>query len=88
MTISTFSSLLLVVLAVCSSIAVQGFALKSSSVVKVRHSMVTKLAAAAAPHRASSLKINMEGKTVFVGGVADSSGYGWAITKACADAGT
>jgi len=29
----------------------------------------------------------MRGKTVFVGGVADSTGYGWAIAKACAEAG-
>jgi enoyl-[acyl-carrier protein] reductase I len=33
------------------------------------------------------LKIDMRGKTVFIGGVADSSGYGWAIAKACAEAG-
>ena len=29
----------------------------------------------------------MKGKTVFIGGVADSTGYGWAIAKACAEAG-
>jgi len=29
----------------------------------------------------------MRGKTVFVAGVADSTGYGWAIAKACAEAG-
>lgn len=34
-----------------------------------------------------SLPIDMTGKIVFVGGVADSSGYGWAIAKACAEAG-
>ena len=33
------------------------------------------------------LKIDMRGKTVFVAGVADSTGYGWAIAKACAEAG-
>lgn len=33
------------------------------------------------------LKIDMKGKTVFIGGVADSTGYGWAIAKACAEAG-
>eukprot|EP01039_Chlorochromonas_danica_P001870 gene1870-2046_t len=33
------------------------------------------------------LKIDMKGKTVFVAGVADSTGYGWAIAKACAEAG-
>ena len=32
-------------------------------------------------------KIDMTGKTVFVGGVADSTGYGWAIAKSCAEAG-
>lgn len=34
-----------------------------------------------------SLPIDMKGKIVFVGGVADSTGYGWAIAKACATAG-
>ena len=34
------------------------------------------------------LKIDMRGKTVFIGGVADSTGYGWAIAKACAEAGS
>jgi enoyl-[acyl-carrier protein] reductase I len=33
------------------------------------------------------LGIDMRGKTVFIGGVADSTGYGWAIAKACATAG-
>ena len=33
------------------------------------------------------LKIDMRGKKVFIGGVADSTGYGWAIAKACAEAG-
>lgn len=28
-----------------------------------------------------------QGKKVFIGGVADSTGYGWAIAKACAEAG-
>eukprot|EP01041_Mallomonas_annulata_P006706 gene6706-13593_t len=36
---------------------------------------------------ADGLKIDMRGKTVFIGGVADSTGYGWAIAKACAEAG-
>lgn len=36
---------------------------------------------------ADGLKIDMTGKTVFVAGVADSTGYGWAIAKACAEAG-
>lgn len=35
----------------------------------------------------SGLTIDMRGKTVFVAGVADSTGYGWAIAKACAEAG-
>lgn len=34
---------------------------------------------------ADGLKIDMRGKTVFVAGVADSTGYGWAIAKACAE---
>jgi hypothetical protein len=33
------------------------------------------------------LSVDMKGKTVFVAGVADSTGYGWAIAKACAEAG-
>ena len=33
------------------------------------------------------LKIDLRGKKVFVAGVADSTGYGWAIAKACAEAG-
>lgn len=33
------------------------------------------------------LKIDLRGKTIFVAGVADSTGYGWAIAKACAEAG-
>jgi hypothetical protein len=33
------------------------------------------------------LKVDLTGKTVFVAGVADSTGYGWAIAKACAEAG-
>lgn len=37
--------------------------------------------------QADGLKIDMRGKTVFVAGVADSTGYGWAIAKACAEAG-
>lgn len=36
---------------------------------------------------ADGLKVDMKGKTVFVGGVADSTGYGWAIAKACSEAG-
>lgn len=42
-----------------------------------------------APRRSMTmaLPINMEGKIVFVGGVADSTGYGWAIAKACSEAG-
>lgn len=37
--------------------------------------------------QSDGLKIDMRGKTVFVAGVADSTGYGWAIAKACAEAG-
>jgi NAD(P)-dependent dehydrogenase (short-subunit alcohol dehydrogenase family) len=33
------------------------------------------------------LKIDMKGKIIFIGGVADSTGYGWAIAKAAAEAG-
>jgi len=41
--------------------------------------------AAAAPRMAAS--IDLSGKTAFIAGVADSTGYGWAIAKALADAG-
>jgi len=34
-----------------------------------------------------ALPINLEGKVAFIAGVADSSGYGWAIAKALAEAG-
>ena len=34
-----------------------------------------------------NLMLIVTGKTVFIGGVADSSGYGWAIARACALAG-
>lgn len=34
-----------------------------------------------------SAAIDLKGKVAFIAGVADSSGYGWAITKALADAG-
>ena len=34
-----------------------------------------------------SAKIDLTGKTAFIAGVADSSGYGWAIARALADAG-
>merc|ERR1712070_376618 len=33
------------------------------------------------------LSVDLKGKTAFVAGVADSSGYGWAICKALAEAG-
>lgn len=33
------------------------------------------------------LRVDLRGKTIFVAGVADSTGYGWAIAKACAEAG-
>lgn len=39
----------------------------------------------AAPRMAAS--IDLKGKVAFIAGVADSSGYGWAIAKALADAG-
>ena len=35
----------------------------------------------------ASLEIDLKGKTAFVAGVADSSGYGWAIVKALSEAG-
>jgi len=46
-----------------------------------------------APHAASrgtplmAASIDLKGKTAFIAGVADSTGYGWAIAKALADAG-
>jgi len=33
------------------------------------------------------LNINLKGKKVFVAGIGDDQGYGWAIAKACAEAG-
>ena len=34
-----------------------------------------------------SASIDLKGKVAFIAGVADSTGYGWAITKALANAG-
>eukprot|EP01035_Chromulina_nebulosa_P019577 gene19577-25478_t len=39
------------------------------------------------PSNDNSSNPEKAGKTVFIGGVADSTGYGWAIAKACAEAG-
>ena len=43
-------------------------------------------AAAAAP-MSMKFGVDLSGKTAFIAGVADSSGYGWAIAKALAEAG-
>lgn len=40
-----------------------------------------------APSTRMALPIDLKGKTAFVAGVADSTGYGWAIAKALAEAG-
>jgi enoyl-[acyl-carrier protein] reductase I len=50
-------------------------------------SMTSRSARSTLNMQADGLKIDMRGKTVFIGGVADSTGYGWAIAKACAEAG-
>mmetsp|Transcript_17922 Transcript_17922/g.44090 ORF Transcript_17922/g.44090 Transcript_17922/m.44090 type:complete len:347 (-) Transcript_17922:471-1511(-) len=49
------------------------------------HSVRHATGARAAPEM--SLPIDLTGKTAFVAGVADSTGYGWAIAKALAEAG-
>jgi len=51
----------------------------SSSAMRTSHKFMSM--------QGDGLKIDMTGKTVFVAGVADSTGYGWAIAKACAEAG-
>jgi enoyl-[acyl-carrier protein] reductase I len=56
---------------------------RSSSVAGVKSS----LGASRDMTMSSGLKINLQGKKIFVAGVADASGYGWAIAKACAEAG-
>ncbi len=43
--------------------------------------------AAAAPEMMAFSGMDLTGKTAFVAGVADSTGYGWAIAKALAEAG-
>jgi enoyl-[acyl-carrier protein] reductase I len=48
---------------------------------------VSNTARGAVQMQGDGLKIDMRGKTVFIAGVADSTGYGWAIAKACAEAG-
>eukprot|EP01038_Epipyxis_sp_PR26KG_P014619 gene14619-19635_t len=47
----------------------------------------TRLSHSTLVMQGQGLKIDMRGKIVFIGGVADSTGYGWAIAKACAEAG-
>jgi hypothetical protein len=49
-----------------------------------RHSMPLQMTATV---EGGGLSVDMKGKTVFVAGIADSTGYGWAIAKACAEAG-
>ena len=34
-----------------------------------------------------AMPVDLTGKVAFIGGVADSNGYGWAIAKALAEAG-
>ena len=71
--VTMFKSLLLVSLAASAA----AFAPKVNS-----RSMASKMTM-----QGEGLKIDMRGKIVFIGGVADSTGYGWAIAKACAEAG-
>merc|ERR1719310_2448342 len=49
------------------------------------NSKLTQSRVASAPEMA--LSMDLKGKTAFVAGVADSTGYGWAICKALAEAG-
>ena len=51
---------------------------------RVSHAAASSARVAAAPEMAL---MDLTGKTAFVAGVADSSGYGWAICKALAEAG-
>lgn len=48
---------------------------------------MTRFSARKMDMMADGLAVDMKDKTVFVAGVADSTGYGWAIAKACAEAG-
>lgn len=68
----------LVTLAAASSVA-------SRPTSAFRSAPTARHAARAAPQMA--LPIDLKGKTAFVAGVADSTGYGWAIAKALAEAG-
>ena len=40
---------------------------------------------AAAPAMADKIALDLKGKTAFIAGVGDSTGYGWAICKALAE---
>lgn len=65
--------------------SVQAFVFPGSSMMNVKQTSRSVSAVAASAN--GGLNIDMRGKTVFVAGVADSTGYGWAIAKACAEAG-
>lgn len=63
----------------------------NSAIVRSRSHTVSAVAQAAAvvaaAPAASGLKIDLTGKRVFIAGVADDQGFGWAIAKALAEAG-
>lgn len=58
-----------------------GFRATSSSVAPARSSSQSKT------ELQMSASVDLKGKVAFIAGVADSTGYGWAIAKALADAG-
>ena len=75
----------LIVLQLCLQSAAAAFSGAAST------SKLTQSRLAATQQRAAAAEmaigLNLEGKTAFIAGVGDSSGYGWAICKALAEAG-
>ena len=70
-------------LALCVEQSAAAFA--SSGLLQSRVSQQSR--SAVAPKVNMALGLDLKGKVAFVAGVGDSSGYGWAICKALAEAG-
>ena len=75
----------LIVLQLCLQSAAAAFSGAAASTSKLTQSRLA--AQQRTPSAEMAIGLNLEGKTAFVAGVGDSSGYGWAICKALAEAG-
>ena len=68
------------------SVAVGNAISRSASTIVQQHSQSRQYSSTQL-HMAGPAKVDLTGKVAFVAGVADSSGYGWAIARALASAG-